>query len=231
VSVSGGSTTVNLDGIEITGGSAGEDGIYCQNGSVGPSLRVRRSFIHDVVGGAGINASKCKVTLERNQIGPGNAGGGIALSAVQYSIANNFVVGNGNVGPGVSFSGACSELSGGFGFKHNTVAKNLTLAGVSGISCNASSMTPIVNSIVWSNGSSDTGGGTGCMLTSTNTSMAPDFVDSSNPATYDFHLNGKTTANNACCIDKISTSTVTNDYDGRSRPQGASWDIGAHEVP
>jgi hypothetical protein len=63
--------------------------------------------------------------------------------------------------------------------------------------------------------------------------MPPEFVDSTTPATYDFHLTGRTTANNACCVDKVASSPVVMDYDGRARPQpaGGMSDIGAHEVP
>ena len=50
----------------------------------------------------------------------------------------------------------------------------------------------------------------------------PNFV---NPAANDYHLNS-----NSPAIDAgITTSSVTNDYAGNSRPQGAGYDIGAFE--
>jgi hypothetical protein len=234
VTISGATATLTLDGFEITGGSAGIDGISCSHTTgTGPSLTVRRSFIHDMAGGAGINGSRCRLTVERSQIGPGNTGGGLSLTNTQYSIFNSFIIGNASTGsPAITFGGGSTELSGGFGFSHNTVANNTRITGVAGIACNAGMPTEIKNSIVVSNTPTNTGGSDGCTMTNSVTSMTPDFVDSITPTTFDFHLAGRTANNTACCIDKITSTSVTADYDGRARPQpaGGMSDIGAHEV-
>jgi hypothetical protein len=246
--VGGTTTNLTLDGIEITGGSAGNDGLYCQNGSVGPSVTVRRSNIHDVVGGAGINASKCKVTLDRNQIGPGNAGGGVLLSGAQYSITNNFIVGNASVTrPGVTLDG--TVLASSPGFSHNTVAANGSVGIYGGIQCSGGTQN-VANSIVFNNtkvgiGAAATQFTGSCSSTylatddptipsgTGNVTANPDFV-STTPGSSDYHLTSKTTNNTACCVDRIpSPDPVDHDYDGRARPQpmGGMFDVGAHEVP
>jgi hypothetical protein len=220
LAISGATTSVTLDGIEISGGGTGEDGVFCSQASPGPSLTMLRSWVHGV-GGAGIDATKCDVTLDRAAIGPGNADGGIVLTSARYSIVNSFFDVNGASGAGVTFNAGTSALPGGFGFAHNTVVKN---AG-GGVLCGAA--TSIVSSIVWGNSSMDTSGS--CTLVSS-TSLGPDFVNATGPG-YDFHLAGRTPGNLGCCIDQIASSPVDHDYDGRKRPQNIKWDIGAHEVP
>ncbi len=223
VSVTGGSLL--LDGVEVTGAFAGQTGVYCAAAVLGPTLTVLRSNIHDLAG-VGISTNNCKLILDRDAIGPGNSGGGISITGTQYAITNCFIVGNGAAGPGVTIGLGSSELAGGPGFAHDTVAKNVTLAGVAGLACNAG-ITAITNTIVWGN---DTGGSGTCNFVHTVTTGNPDFVNATGPA-FDFHLAGRTTANDACCIDQLTTSPVDHDFDGRLRPQNVKWDIGAHEVP
>jgi hypothetical protein len=218
IAIGGATTSVTLDGIEVSGGGTGQDGIFCSQASLGPSLTMLRSWVHGV-GGAGIDATKCTVSLDRDAIGPGNTGGGIVLTGARYSIINTFIDVNGVNAPGVSFNTGAAAT--GFGFMHNTIVKN---AG-GGIMCGAT--TSIVSSIVWGNTGMDTSGS--CTLMSS-TSLAPDFVNAAGPS-YDFHLAGRTVANLSCCVDQIASSPVDHDYDGRPRPQNIKWDIGAHEVP
>jgi hypothetical protein len=220
VTISGATTNVTLDGLEVSGGGTGQDGIFCSQASLGPSLTMLRSWVHGV-GGAGIDATKCDVILDRDMIGPGNAGGGLVLTSARYSIINSFFAVNGVSGAGVTFNAGATALPSGFGFMHNTIVKN----SGGGILCGA--VASIVSSIVWGNSGTDTMGS--CTLTGS-TSLAPDFVSAGGPG-YDFHLAGRTVANMACCIDQIATSPVDHDYDGRKRPQGVKWDVGAHEVP
>jgi hypothetical protein len=220
IAVSGATTSVTLDGLEISGGGTGQDGIFCSQASLGPSLAMLRSWVHGV-GGAGIDATKCDVTLDGDTIGPSNTGGGLVLTGARYSIINSFFEVNGTGGAGVTFNSGASAIPGGLGFAHNTVVKN---AG-GGIICTAA--TSIASSIVWGNTGSDTMGS--CALTAS-TSLAPEFVSATGPS-YDFHLAGRTTANLTCCVDQIASSPVDHDYDGRQRPQNIKWDIGAHEVP
>ena len=213
--IGGATTSVLLDELEVTSGAA-QDAISCSNSVLGPTMVLRRSLVHGA-GAVGVDATKCAVTLDRDQIGPGNTGGGISVSGAPYTITNCFIVGNGNGGSGVLIgSGATAAAP---GFMHNTVVSN----AAGGILCSAA--TSIANSIVEGNTVSDTSGS--CTLTGS-TSLVPDFVSAT-----DYHLNGRTTANLACCIDQLSTSPVDHDYDGRARPQptNGKWDIGAHEVP
>lgn len=229
VTVGGALTAVAFDGIEITAGGTGQNGIACNNATLGPSVAVRRSWIH-AVSGIGINTTNCKLTADQVQLDH-NPGGGVLLTGSQYAITNCFIFGNGTTGPGVTFGAGSSELAGGPGFAHNTVAKNVTLAGVGGIACN-SGTTNITNSIVVSNTPTNTGGSGACNFinTVTTTTTGPDFVDGNGPA-FDFHLAGRTANNLSCCIDQIASSPVLNDYDGRVRPINIKWDTGAHEVP
>jgi hypothetical protein len=175
-----------------------------------------------------------------------NAGGGIVMNSVQYSIVNTFVVGNASgTTPAIFIGPNSSELSasqGGLGFRHNVVAKNSNTAGVAGISCNAGIST-IADSIIVGNTGGNLGGGSTCSLTYCNTDTvplpagtgnnddaAPDFVNPMAPA-YDFHLMGKSTNNLTCCVDKIpAPDPVDHDYFGTPRPQGPKWDIGADEL-
>lgn len=233
VTVMGSSTQVTLDGVEIVASALNQNGIACLNGSVGPTLTVRKSVVSNI-SGVGISSTNCKVTIERNQISV-NRDGGLVMTGSQYAVSNNFIFGNGTAGPGVSIGSGCSELSGGPGFRGNTVAKNTTLAGAAGVQCSGAA--DLRDSIIWSNTGpgGNTSGGSTCNLVNVVTApaMDPNFVDALNPTTFDFHLNGKTAANLACCIDKVATSPLTVDYDGRARPQpaGGMVDIGAHEVP
>jgi hypothetical protein len=177
-----------------------------------------RSWVHGV-GGAGLDATKCDVTLDRDTIGPGNTGGGIVLAGGHYAIINSFIAVNGAGAAGITFNTGATAV--GLGFAHNTVVKNMG----GGITCNVNA--GISNSIIWGNSGTDTMGG--CTLTGS-TSLAPDFSNGAGPS-YDFHLAGRTVANMACCIDQLASSPVDHDFDGRKRPQNVKWDIGAHEVP
>lgn len=216
VSIGGAMTTALLDDLEFIGSGPNQPGVSCINASLGPTLTLRRSSLHGI-NGVAVSATNCTVVLDRDQIGPGNAGGGVSLSGAPYTVTNCFVVGNGSGGTGVLLgSGATAK---GPGFMHNTVVSN----AAGGILC--SGATTIAGSIVESNALMDTSGA--CTL-SGSTSLVPDFVSAT-----DYHLAGRTAANLACCIDQLTTSPVDHDFDGRARPQptNGKWDVGAHEVP
>ncbi len=232
VSVSGSSTAVKLDGIEITGGGAGQDGVVCSSTTVGPALTLFRTYVHNVPG-RGLTTSKCVVTVDRTQIGPANGGGGMGITDGTYAVTNSFIVANGTLGPGVALSTGSTGT-----FRHNSVVNNLVAAGIGGIDCGTGAMKTIENSIVFGNTKSGASQvTTTCSLAfvdidetsavSSNRNVAPDFV---NAVTSDFHLNGKTANNNSCCIDQIASSPILYDYDGTARPQNVKWDIGAHEL-
>lgn len=243
INLTGASTALTLDGLEVTGGGLGQHGIACTNGSLGPTVNVYRSNLHGL-GGAGLNATMCKVTLDRDLI-TNNSGGGISLSGSQYSITNCFIVANVSTNAAVSFGPSSSPIPGSAGFAHNTVAGNGGVGTLGGISCNAGAAVSIANSIVYGNSKTAAGAtqlGGNCALTNVdiddgtlptgtgNRNLPPDFI-STMPASPDYHLTGRTANNLACCIDQITASPVDHDYDGSTRPINIKWDIGAHEVP
>lgn len=246
IAVSGATTNVAIEGIKVKAGGSGQHGIACSStSSPGPTLAIRQSIITGV-GGAGVSANQCNVTIERSSIstnqgtgitisnstvtidrstiGPSNSGGGIKLTDSKYSISNSFIVANGLLAPGVSLLGTSSGT-----FAFNTVAKNQVNAGTGGIDCGGGETRAIENSIIWGNIPSNTG--PACMLVKsvTTPAMDPNFKNATGP-NFDFHLDGTTPANLACCIDQIDSSPVDHDFDGTKRPQGTKWDVGAHEI-
>jgi len=227
-----GNSNVVIDGLEVTAAAAGNEGIACSKSTGNISLAVRRSAVHDN-NGAGISSSGCAVSVDATFVGPANAGGGIKLTSTQYTITNNFVFNNGTgSSPGFAIDSGSTGT-----FIFNTIAKNNVTAGVGGIDCGAGAMKLISNSIVW--GNSVSGGtqiGPQCMLSnvvtgsgdSKGTMLDPAFVSAT-----DFHLQSGSSANLACCVDKIMNPTTPNadhDIDFSTRPKGAGWDIGGHEV-
>lgn len=238
-----GTTTLTLDGLEVTGGVVGQPGVQC-NGA-GATLTMVRMLV-DNVAGAGLLGTSCTVTLDRDQFGPMDAGGGVILNGAQFLITNSLIVGNiSSSSPGVSFGAGSAPIPPlTVGFLHNTIAGNsLGVNSAGGVGC-APAGTAIVNSIVWGNSKSAAGTqlNSSCTLsyvdiddTTTppgtgNVNLPPDFVAS---GSNDYHLNGRTGGNLACCVDKIPSSPITHDYAGAPRPQPAmgQWDIGADEVP
>jgi hypothetical protein len=234
VTVTMASSNLTLDGVVITGvGTPG--GISCNGaGALGPTVRVRRSHIHTLAG-IGINSDFCRLTVDRTQIGP-SCQGALRVVSSAFDITNNMIIGNMSATQvAVSFE-TSTVGAGGLGFRNNTVVRNTVGAGVAGIACNAGSHT-IADSIVWGNGTiamtTNFGGTVGCTQQNVvSDPVNPRFV-ALDPPTYDAHLDGRHADNLACCIDKIDTSPVKLDFDGRPRPEkpGAKVDIGAHEVP
>jgi hypothetical protein len=227
VDVSAGSAVI-VDGFEVMGGT--HDGIDCSGAT--STITVRASFIHSF-NGLGVSASQCALTLDRDQVGPANSAGGINVGATTtYAITNCMVAGNGTIAAGVGLATSATGT-----FRHNTVVNNLVTSGLGGIDCGMSTK-QIENSIVWNNTKDSTPSQIGkyCALVNSdidetiagNQNTAPDFVS---VAGNDYHLNGRTTNNLACCIDQIASSPVTHDFDGTPRPINVKWDIGAHEVP
>ena len=224
-----GTPTVVLDGLDIKSSTTG--------GATPATLMIVRSFIHNV-GGIGANiVNKCNVTLNRDEIGPGNTGGGVSVSAGTYTITNCFITGNGTGGAGVTLASSATGM-----FVHNTVTANSTTVGLAGIDCGSMATKAIENSIVWNNTKDplalpSSQVGTKCVLTFVdinesnaglgNSMTQPTFVDSPNN---NYRLVKGDTNNGACCVDRIDTSSVLDDIDGTLRPVNLKWDIGAHEV-
>jgi len=226
----GDNTIVTLDGFEIAGSLA--DAIRCLTFSLPPSSSVtlKNSYVHDVSYFA-LELQRCDLVIDRSQLGPANASGAVSMTYGNYSITNAFIVGNG--GPAMVFSESAAGV-----FSHDTVVGNVTNGSTGGFNCSATGVTAIDNSIVWMNSKLNGSQLYGtCALTNVdidevvggagNRSVAPDFVS----AGFDYHLGGRTANNLACCVDQIVASAVDHDYDGRARPVGGKWDVGAHEVP
>lgn len=230
--ISGNTTVVTIDGFEISGGSSGQSGLACVSTSLPPSaptVTVRRSYIHDVPG-SGLSAFRCNLSLDRNWIGPRNAGG-LSITDSRFEVTNCFVVGNlSDSLAGVNLTNS-EPIPGGQGFAFNTVVKNTntTNMGVGGIAC-ANKTVDLVNCLVIQNTTGNTGGTCNSIGTVIMTTVDPNFVSPGTPE-YDYHLQGRTDPNKACCIDTVLNSTLNHDYDGRARPVNAIWDKGAHEVP
>jgi hypothetical protein len=109
ISISGGSTVVVLDGIEVTGGSAGQDGVSCLNSSVGSTVTIQRSYIHGVVGGNGIATTKCKLTVTQSTVSGNTGGAGISTSGGTTTVTQSTVSGN-TGGPGITTNGGTLTL-------------------------------------------------------------------------------------------------------------------------
>src|SRR5581483_6460542 len=208
------------------------DAIRCLTFSLPPSSSVtlKNSYVHDVSYFA-LELQRCDLVIDRSQLGPANASGAVSMTYGNYSITNAFIVGNG--GPAMVFSESAAGV-----FSHDTVVGNVTNGSTGGFNCSATGVTAIDNSIVWMNSKLNGSQLYGtCALTNVdidevvggagNRSVAPDFVS----AGFDYHLGGRTANNLACCVDQIVASAVDHDYDGRARPVGGKWDVGAHEVP
>jgi len=225
INLAGAGNTVTVDGFDVK--STMGYGVYCAGGNM---LTILRSRIHNC-GIKGVSINNCDAVLDEDRLN-GNSQGGFQINFGSYKITNCMVVENNGPGPG----NPAVDLSGGTGlFQHNTVAANVQMVGIGGVSCGMNNAKAIENSIIWGNSQSS---GTqlfgNCTLTNVDIdetatgmgvrSMQPDF-------TADYHL-VKDAPNMACCIDQIQSSQVDHDFDGTPRPQpvNGKFDIGAHEV-
>lgn len=256
------SITLTLDGMDVKGSNF--VAVSCNLGSASASVALSfvNSSIHDS-GDTGIASEGCALRVDRSLIYNNKVGialvSGSGINST-FSISNSFIVQNTNLG--VQFNNAV-PASPGNGFLFNTVASNRAgnTNNASGIDCNNSPGNVIIEgSIVAMNGHDNSSGpgtqfGTAgkCELINTVTgadnimgalSGTPSFVNTGtgpSPAP-DYHLNitpasSALTANQGCCIDKISTTVdggttmlPTVDVDNQSRPINTKWDVGADEV-
>ena len=152
--------------------------------------------------GVGIMITKGSGTIVYNNLVYGNTGAGIATN---YDVSNVTIYNNTiyNTSGDQYVNGACIHIG----------------AGTSGTAT-------VKNNICWANAGSNTvvnGGASATIVASNNSSSNPSFTNS---GAGDFTLQAGSPAINA----GVSTApTVTDDFIGTARPQGAAYDIGAYE--
>jgi hypothetical protein len=210
---------VVLDGIDLTGGT--QTGVTCS----GASLTLVRGSAEGI--GPGIRATDCELEVDRIRA-RGIRGGLVIAGAGSYRVTNSFFEG-GDL-PGVVFSGSGTGI-----FRFNTVLASGEITP-GGIDCGASPRL-IEDSIVVENFAAAGAQTTGAC------SHQRVVVGSGDPRTDaglrkgdpELDADGRlldTAANRACCIDQGArfVPSLYRDFFGTPRPQGASNDIGAHEL-
>ncbi len=233
---------VVISGFDIAapGSPSKSNGIACSGNA---DLTVLQSRIHDT--SSGVTASSCTLTLDGVRLYENDVDG-INLTGTNYTI-NNVMLWY-NDAAGIVLSNSNGTL------RFVTVFANgsVTASQGSGISCGAGT-NAVADSIVLRNLSNSANLTdnqiVGCVVD--NTVVTDDSVastagatkittvdfnntNSGDPRTFDLRLKpaSASTANAACCIDKVPSSTglIDHDIDNIHRPQGPSWDIGAAEV-
>lgn len=226
----------------INGTSAKSDPAVSLSGSGTPKLSLTQVKI-DGNAGIGITSTAGLLTISRSTIS-NNTGGGIFVSGGDFDITNSFITTNGAPGndPAAgmpSFGGVLvnSTSPGTRRFQFNTVAGN-SCKVTSGVLCG-----PNVPTVTFSNdivfGNQGTGaptqiGGLTCAWTFSdigetltppgngNGNGDPLFVD---PNTDNYHLMSGSPAKDMADVN----ATLSIDFDGDTRPQGARSDMGADE--
>ncbi len=242
VTVSGDGTALTIYDLSISNAPNGTSGIGVVIPAAGgsPTLALIRAKISNNPGG-GISASGGTLTVSRSTIS-GNTSGGITISGAQFDITNCFITqnGGGTAGlGGVKIDGITS--AGTHRLDFNTITANLGPATVhTGISC-GTVLTPVTlaDNIIFANivsgGGAQIGGSANCATTYSD--IGPDTVAGTgninadplfvNVAQSNFHIMSGSPAKNTA--DPAATLTV--DFDGDPRPQGAHSDMGADETP
>jgi hypothetical protein len=221
-------------GARITNGSrVGIDGLTFDTGVLnglvcdGSSLNVRHS---DVRGDStGIRATSCTLDLDRVRATSAGQSGLLIDGSGTYHIANSYFAGGDR--PAVVFNGTASGI-----FWFNTVTGGGEIRP-GGIDCGTSPR-EIIDSIVVratpAAGGAQTVGA--CVhqrvvVGSSDTRPDPGLIEI-DPDLDDQGRLVDTPADRACCIDRGArfVSSLYRDFFGTPRPQGASNDIGAHEL-
>ena len=228
--ITGASTTVVIAHVTFTGITVNTGGVQMliSDQSHLPSLELRECTITGV-GGVGVYANGGAVTVQRSTIAH-NRAGGLSLASSTVHIRNVFVTDNGPTG---AFGGM--DLTGSTGVvEFSTIANNngINDGNARGVVCDAQSVA--FDSVLLNGNSNSQTSGSGCTFQYSNF-----WPDSTFPAgtgnvghmvtfksATDYHL----VANSPMKDIANPGSSVLDDIDGNSRPQGAIRDIGADEL-
>jgi hypothetical protein len=183
-----------------------------------PNMVIRDSDIHDNWGyGLQIYATgqgQCNnnVSVYNNRLHNNGSGGATLDYGDNIKFYNNLVYTNTGSGVDVFYSVNNAQVV------NNTIYNNRGY----GVEVAAGSTGAVIkNNIVYQNGGAIQDGGTGTVV-SNNLMLDPKFSD---PSTANFQLQSTSPAIDA----GVALSAVQTDYTGAPRPQGAGYDIGAHE--
>lgn len=177
--------------------------------------------------GAGITADGGTLNVSQSTIAKNDGGGIIMNSAMTFQIFNNFFIGNGTPGNSGTSVGAINAVpAAGSTLDFNTFvgnkANDQNSLAASGVICGPKTF--LANGNLFYGNTNPTFLG-GCDFQNSFVSTTdPHFVDAANN---DYHLTAS--SSNAIVDNATCLSTVTTDFDGDPRPQGAKCDFGADE--
>jgi hypothetical protein len=236
---------VKIFDLEITGGiGAGNAAISLPNGGA-PKLTLTRAKV-DENQGIGILASAGTLTMSRSIVRH-NAGGGVSIigPGAQFDITNCFIVENGGASSGLGGVNIAMIVAptGTHRLDFNTIAANLgpvTSILNTGVNCSAGIGTSLTfdSNIIYGNavnaGGKQLGGDPMCTAIysdvgpepvggATNLNLPPVFIGA---ALGNFRL----AATSPCKDAADPASTLPDDIDGDTRPQGPRRDMGADEI-
>lgn len=243
---SNGSSTFEVDAdalltikdVELSGNPSG-DGIKIVNNA---SVTLDHVFLLDH-NKTGVSAASGNLLVMRGCVVAGNDDGGLALVDIDFEITNTMLIANGASDSGVGGMRAVGTDPAKSLFEFNTVADNLTMAGVaakSGVDCGGTSF-PAHNNIVAGFNTTLALDTISCRFDHSLFTGATAPTGTGNMATLDVRFEDITTGHerepdfyrlksDSPAIDQAAASTITVDIDGQLRPQGAEPDMGADEV-
>lgn len=227
--VTGSSTSVTVDNISFAGVTSNAYGITMVVSDLAhpPSLALHRVSVTGT-GGAGISSTGGTLEVDRANIAH-NATYGLNLSSTTFHLKNIFVTDNGTLN--MAYGGV--NLSGGSGsIEFATIVNNFGSndGNSRGLVCNGAFN---VDSSLLQGNVGPQFGGSGCTFAYSNF-----FPDAAPSGTGNVHMQVTFAGSNDYHLATSSpmkdianpASTVGDDVDGNSRPQGAVRDIGADEL-
>jgi hypothetical protein len=183
--------------------TSGDPAVKVANAFAPVSITVQQCDVHDNITGLSLQGSQPITYTVENDIFRHNQRGAISLGANAGAFRFNTVVGN-----GYTVADYAVYCGGGAPALHSSIiAGNAQIAG-----------TQLPSTCTLDQVVTGTDGHAGAIQ------LLPTFVSAT-----DFHLKPGDAANLACCVDKASAGPAL-DLDGKSRPLGGGWDIGAYEA-